>query len=208
MRYRVAFTKRLQSDGEDSEMQPSAELDQNLSDGVIAEKVFVEEVESDAQHSQEVLDEDDAFLASAATEVWEYEVIDNRAREFEQALQNSDLVLEYDVVDDTVTSRDESVRIPETNVYPLDGGNDASDVTAEGSGVRAGDDGPAGMPTGDPSAGGLGAAKPMRNGLNIDEDLNVTDAEDPRLGLTNHGWKPAQDWAANTGPTKNPNWQK
>jgi hypothetical protein len=48
MRYRVAFTKRVASDGADSGMQPSAELDENLSDGVVAEKVFVEAFETDA----------------------------------------------------------------------------------------------------------------------------------------------------------------
>jgi hypothetical protein len=77
MRYRVAFTR------EDSTMRPSAELDMNLSDGVVAEKVLVEELESDAQHSQEELDEDDSFLGSAAAEVWEYDVVDVRAQEFE-----------------------------------------------------------------------------------------------------------------------------
>ena len=39
-----------------------AELDQNVSDGVVAEKVFIERLESEAQHSQEVLDEDDADI--------------------------------------------------------------------------------------------------------------------------------------------------
>ena len=140
MIYRVAFTKRMESDGADSGMQPSAELDQNLADGVVADKVVVEEVESDAQHSQEVLDEDDAFLGSAATEVWDYQVVDDRAREFEQALQNSDLVLEYDIVDLEITSRDDaSLTTPAAGrVYPKDGGNDALDVTSNGSGVRAG----------------------------------------------------------------------
>lgn len=71
MRYRVAFVKRVQSDGNDSAMRPSAELDQNLPEGVVVEKVFIEQLETEAQHSQEVLDEDDAFLGSAAPEVWE-----------------------------------------------------------------------------------------------------------------------------------------
>jgi hypothetical protein len=46
MRYRVAFTKQVASDGADSGMQPSAELDENLSDGVVVEKVFVEAFET------------------------------------------------------------------------------------------------------------------------------------------------------------------
>src|SRR5580692_651008 len=98
MRYRVAFTKR-----EDTTMRPSAELDLNLSDGVVAEKVLVEELDSEADHGEEALDEDDAFLGSAAAEVWEYEVVDARKQEFEDALQNSDLIFESEIVDDTVT---------------------------------------------------------------------------------------------------------
>jgi hypothetical protein len=122
MRYRVAFTKRVQPDGLNSAMHPSAELDANVAEGIVAEKVFVEQLETDAQHSQEVLDEDDDFLASAAPEVWEYEVVDDRAREFEEALSGSDLVLEYDVVDNTVTSDDEVARAvtSENTVYPPD----------------------------------------------------------------------------------------
>ncbi len=34
------------------------------------------------------------------------------------------------------------------------------------------------------------------------EDLNITDADDPTLGLTNIGDVPAEDWAADTGPTR------
>jgi hypothetical protein len=165
MRYRVAFTKRVESDGEDSGMNPSAELDENLADGIVAEKVLVEQIETDAQHSQEELDEDDAFLGSAAPEVWDYDVVDDRAREFEQAIQNSDLVLEYDIIDETVTSRDEvSVTAAATRVYPRDGASSAGDV----------------------------------------DDLNIVTANDPKLGLTNRGNKPAEDWAADTGPTRNP----
>lgn len=67
MRYRVAFEKRLQSDGHESPIDPTALLDEELADGVVAEKVFVERLEPDAQHSQETLDEDDAFLALAGT---------------------------------------------------------------------------------------------------------------------------------------------
>jgi hypothetical protein len=111
MRYRVAFTKR-----EESTMRPSAELDLNLSDGVVAEKVLVEELDSEAQHGEEELDEDDSFLGSAAAEVWEYEV----AREFEDALKNSDLIFESEVVDDTVTEAADAAttRLGQGGVYP------------------------------------------------------------------------------------------
>ena len=197
-------------------MQPSSELDLNVPEGVVAEKVFVEQLETGAEHSQEILDEDDAFLGSASPEVWEYEVVDARALEFEEALQNSDLVLEYDVVDTTETAAEEATAIPLDNrgVYPSDGVEEQEEVTRGGSGVRSGDEGPAGMPTGDPSAGGLSRGKPHL-GLNEVEglgeegsggidDLNVMKARDPRLGLTNRGRKRAKDWAANTGETRNP----
>jgi hypothetical protein len=200
-------------------MRPSAELDLNLSDGIVAEKEFVEQIETDAQHSQEVMDEDDAFLGSAAAEVWEYEVVDKRAGEFEEAIGNSDLVLEYDVVDVTVTTPDEVPAgvLSNRGVYPPDGyqegGKNEPEVTAAGSGRRSGDDGPAGMPTGDSSAGGLSVGAPLivNDAASLAEeesggidDLNVTTAKDSRLGLTNVGAKPPEDWAANTGPAQNP----
>lgn len=36
------------------------------------------------------------------------------------------------------------------------------------------------------------------------EDATILDADDPRLGLTNTATVPADDWAADTGPTKTP----
>jgi hypothetical protein len=185
MRYRVAFAKRVQSDGDESSMRPSAELDLNLSDGVVAEKVFVEQLETEAQHSQEVLDEDDAFLGSAVPEVWEYEIVDGRCAEFEDAIQKSDLVLEYDVVDNTVTGADEATGAPlgQGGIYPPDGGSNAGGLSRGRSSQHDG--------LGPEGAGGI-------------DDLTVVSGNDPRLGLTNHGKKPAQDWAANTGPTRNP----
>jgi hypothetical protein len=37
--------------------------------------------------------------------------------------------------------------------------------------------------------------------VSVLEELTVTDADDPKLGLTNIGDVPADDWAADTGPT-------
>ena len=183
MRYRVAFAKRMQADGESSSMKPSAVLDSNLADGIVAEKVFVEEIEPESSHSQEVLDEDDGFLASAAPEVWEYEIVDARTAEFEEALQDAELVMEWDVIDDTSgTSADDvsaSHATEEELVYPVDG-----------------QDKPA-----------IPADLVRKENMNLDasrDDLTVVNANDPRLGLTNHGDKPAEDWAADTGPTRNP----
>ena len=218
MRYRVAFTKRYQSDGTESAQDPTAELDVYLAEGVVAEKVFVERLEPAAQHNQEVLDEDDAWLGMAAPEVWEYEVVNSRQGEFEDAIRNSQTVMEFEIIDAGDTGPDEATAValaeppanaPESRELPED------DVSRTGSGVRGVDDGPAGQVTGNPAAGGMRAAGDPRYGLDQVEgisseggagidDLTVTDASDPRLGLTNIGDKPPEDWAANTGLTRTP----
>lgn len=194
-----------------------------LPEGVVADKIFVERLEPQAQHSQGVLDEDDAFLGSAAPELWEYDVVDERAPEFEDAIRRAGRILEYEIVDSTATdaseasdqdavlaeedaeqSRDLAFRSPDST----------DDPTEHGSGVRAGDDGPAGQPTADPSAGGLNVgnaevgldpreAAEENNSAEIDE-LELAKSNDSRLGLTNRGAKRAKDWAANTGPSRNP----
>ncbi len=76
-----------------------------------------------------------------------------------------------------------------------------------GSGVEGGDGGAEGHPTasadalaGGPTDGSLGIAE-----LSVDsdlDDLTIHDATDPDLGLTGIGDVPAQDWAADTGPTR------
>jgi hypothetical protein len=217
MTYRVAFAKRFQSDGTESAVDPSSELDVYLPDGVVAEKNFVERFEPRAQHNQEVLDEDDAFLGLASAEVWEYDVVDERAQEFEDAIRNSQTVMEFEVIDETPTGADEATgvalgdgdtRAPERNIS-------SEVITRGGSGVRGVDDGPGGQPTGDASAGGsMGPGRPY---LSLDEaegtasndtggvdDLNIVSADDPHLGLTDYGNIGPDDWAANTGPTRTP----
>jgi hypothetical protein len=90
--------ERTDSEGNKSENPPDyVELD--LSDGVVLDSSFVERIEPDSLHVQEVMDEDDAFQ-SVATEVWEYDVADGRAPEFIDALKNSKMVLEYESLDD------------------------------------------------------------------------------------------------------------
>jgi hypothetical protein len=216
MTYRVAFAKRFQSDGTESAIDPSSELDVYLPDGVVAEKELVERFEPQAQHSQEVLDEDDAFLGSASAEVWEYEVVDERAQEFEDAMRNSQTVMEFEVIDDTPTTADEviGVALGDGDSRAPDRLTDGEVVTRGGSGVRGVDDGPGGQQTGDASAGGMGPGRPY---LSLDEaegavnqgtggidDLNIVSADDPSLGLTDYGNVGPDDWAANTGPTRSP----
>ena len=100
MTYRVTFAKRFQSDGQPSDLDPSAELDTYLADGVVEDKVFVQRFDPESKHSQEVMDEDDAFLGMAAAEVWEYQVEDGKEQEFEDAIRNSQTVMEFEVIDD------------------------------------------------------------------------------------------------------------
>ncbi|MCU1338278.1 MAG: hypothetical protein JWO19_3859 [Bryobacterales bacterium] len=203
----------MRSDGQESSIDPTSKLDDELDDGVVAEKVFVERLEPQAQHSQEVLDEDDAFLALAGTEVWEYEVVNDRTDEFEDAIRNSRVVFEYTVVDESETPGDEATAVVLDRGDPFLTEDAAADTpTAAGSGVRATpDDGPAGQPTGDPSAGGAplrrgrladdqleGIGEPGSGGL---DELTITDADDPSLGLTGPE-TPGRDWAANTGPAR------
>jgi hypothetical protein len=100
MTYRVTFAKRFQSDGEPSQLDPSAELERYLADGVVLDKAFVSSQEPESKHSQGVLDEDDAFLGMAVPEIWEYQVEEGKEGEFEDAIRNSQVVIEFQVIDD------------------------------------------------------------------------------------------------------------
>lgn len=83
-----------------------------------------------------------------------------------------------------------------------------------GSGVYGGEPGGAqGFPTGNASGLGGGAGTSGAGGAAGSEDLltfgdsaiddlTIMDADDPSLGLTNIGDVPAEDWAADTGPTR------
>jgi hypothetical protein len=212
VRYRLAFEKRIRSDGKESELDPTIKLDDELSPGIVAEKLFVERLEPEAQHSQEVLDEDDAFLALAGTEVWEYEVLNTRREEFEAAIRNSQVVFEATLIDDSDTAPEDATPIALNYGDPYASKDPSSDeATPDGSGVRATEyDGPAGQPTGDPSAGGSTlrhnrVADDQLEGLEESggalDDLTVTDGDDPRLGLTDTT-TPDHDWAADIGPTR------
>jgi hypothetical protein len=216
MRYRVAFEKRFQSDGDESVLDPSSELDVYLADGVVASKAFVERFEPEALHSQEVLDEDDAFLGLAGSEIWEYDVVDQRATEFEDAIRNSQMVMEFEVVDETTIDADEagSVALDDGSTRTSGASRETGPATQSIAGARGGDDGPGGEPTVDASAGANFPNRPYMDLDEVDEianagsggidDLNVVSAEDPSLGLTDIGNVGPDDWAANTGPTREP----
>jgi hypothetical protein len=69
-------------------------------------------------------------------------------------------------------------------------------------GIKRGDS----AETGDEEAGPTGGIHPEDEAESLGQadldDLTILDADDPSLGLTDIGEVPADDWAANTGPTR------
>jgi hypothetical protein len=98
MKYRVAFLERTNAEGKNIE-SPAEYVDLDLMEGVVLDQVFVERIEPEALHVQEVMDEDDSFV-SIGTEVWEYDIAEGRDQEFIDALKNSQMVMEYESMDD------------------------------------------------------------------------------------------------------------
>lgn len=96
--YKVTFTKRFNSEGEEAD-RPESFVE--VLDGVVLNAAKAEVIEPAGMHSQEVLDEDDAFL-SIGTEVWEYEVADGRQQEFIDALEQSRKVIQYEEMDEVM----------------------------------------------------------------------------------------------------------
>ena len=95
MRYQVTYRKRFDQQGDGSD---SPEVLLNLPDGVVSEATRVSQNEPDSTHVEEGMEEDDDFLPFGS-EVWEYEVSDSRADEFVNALTESGVVLEYDLIE-------------------------------------------------------------------------------------------------------------
>ncbi len=98
MTYRVIFMERTDAKGKNTEDPPEF-VEPELMDGVVLDCRFVERLEPANQHVQEEADEDDSFL-SIGTEVWEYEVAEGRDQEFKDALVNSQMVIEYEEMED------------------------------------------------------------------------------------------------------------
>ena len=63
------------------------------------DKAFIERTPPEALHSEETMEEDDDFL-SLGFEVWEYEIADGREDEFVNALSNSQMVIDYQTLDE------------------------------------------------------------------------------------------------------------
>jgi hypothetical protein len=94
MKYRVVFRDRSDRTGEIADDPPSF-LDPQLDDETVLDAVFVGRNQPDAQHSSDVMEEDDDFL-SLGTEVWEYDVADGKDQDFRNALLNSGMVIEFE----------------------------------------------------------------------------------------------------------------
>lgn len=97
MKYRVVFMERTDGEGNPSE-NPTEYIELEAPDGVILDQVFVERIEPSGARP-ETGSEDDDFL-SIATEVWEYDVADGRDDDFIASLQKSQMVIEYEPMDD------------------------------------------------------------------------------------------------------------
>ncbi|MDX2152174.1 MAG: hypothetical protein SFV54_15655 [Bryobacteraceae bacterium] len=102
MRYRVAFRARFDVEGNQTEDPPEF-LEPHLTDGIVLDQQFIERTAPLTLHVQEVLDEDDSWQ-SIGTEIWEYDVADDRQEDFIAALENSQMVVEYEKLEETPTT--------------------------------------------------------------------------------------------------------
>ncbi len=97
MKYRVIFRERVDQQGEVSDNPPSF-LEPELDDETVIDAVLVSRNDPQGLHVTEDLEEDDSFL-SVGTEVWEYDVVDGKDQDFKDALLNSGMVIEYELID-------------------------------------------------------------------------------------------------------------
>jgi hypothetical protein len=94
MKYRVVFRERSNQEGEKAD-DPASFLDTQLDDETVLDATPVGRLGSDAQHSSDVLEEDDSFL-SLNGEIWEYDVADGKEEAFKEALLNSGMVMDFE----------------------------------------------------------------------------------------------------------------
>ncbi len=94
----MVFRERTDAGANPTE-HPAEFLDNELSDGVVLDASVVERDQPMGLHSQPDMDEDDSFLSIQA-ETWDYDVADDRKEEFEDALRNSGMVMEFEVLGD------------------------------------------------------------------------------------------------------------
>jgi hypothetical protein len=94
MKYRVVFRERTNLEGEKADNPPEF-LDTQLDDETVIDAVLVGRNEPDALHGSDRMEEDDSFLG-LTTEIWEYDVADGKDDDFKAALQNSEMVIEFE----------------------------------------------------------------------------------------------------------------
>lgn len=94
MKYRVVFRERSDWKGEKAE-DPTGFVDAQIPPDTILDCRFVGRNGPEAQHSSDVIEEDDAFL-SLGSEIWEYDVADGKDDQFKDALLNSGVVMEFE----------------------------------------------------------------------------------------------------------------
>lgn len=98
MTYKVVFRKRFDEQGNEAD-RPETFV--RVADGIVRNAAKAALIEPAGLHNQEELDEDDSFL-SLGTETWEYEITDGREKEFIAALENSEMVIEYEEIEEFV----------------------------------------------------------------------------------------------------------
>ncbi len=97
MKYRVVFRERSDQSGENAD-NPADFLDFQLDDDTVLDATPIGRNEPDSLHSSDALEEDDDFL-SIGTEIWEYDIPDNKQKDFEAALAKSGTVIEFEVIE-------------------------------------------------------------------------------------------------------------
>jgi hypothetical protein len=99
MKYRVVFRERSDRSGDRADDPPSF-LEPELDDETVLDSVFVGRTQPDALHSSDQLEEDDEFL-SLGTEIWEYDIAEGKDEDFQAALRNSGVVMEFETLEES-----------------------------------------------------------------------------------------------------------
>lgn len=97
MKYRVVFRDRSTREGDQAD-KPATFLDTQLDDSTVLDATFVGRIEPESIHSSDLIEEDDGFI-SYGSEIWEYDVAEGRDADFIAALQNSEVVMEYEALE-------------------------------------------------------------------------------------------------------------
>jgi hypothetical protein len=100
MRYRVVFRERSDEEGEKAD-DPASFLDNELDDETVLDSRMIGRITPESQHSSDRVEEDDGFLGMATPEIWEYDVAEGKDQDFKDALRNSGVVMEFEVLGDT-----------------------------------------------------------------------------------------------------------